>query len=169
DVGLEECLRMAEGKTGTLLALACALGGLAGGADPVRIGHLRAFGGHLGVAFQLVDDLLGVWGDPLATGKPVGADLVSRKKSLLAVAALTSGTPAADDLAALYSRDRPLERADLPGVIALVERTGAREWARTRLAHEVAEATRHLAAADPDPGAAEALLDVAGLVVGRDR
>ncbi|PRY38050.1 polyprenyl synthetase family protein [Umezawaea tangerina] len=169
DVGLDECLRMAAGKTGTLLGLACALGGLVGGADHVRIGHLRAFGDHLGLAYQLVDDLLGVWGDPLATGKPVGADLLSRKKSLLAVAALTSGTAAAQELAALYRRERPLEPAEVPLLAALVEGTGAREWARTRLAHELGEATRHLAAADPGEGAADALLDLARHVVGRDR
>ena len=54
-----------------------------------RCEHLRAFGEHLGLAFQHVDDLLGIWGDPAVTGKPVFSDLRNRKKSLPVVAALT--------------------------------------------------------------------------------
>ena len=53
---------------------------------------LAAFGAHVGLAFQLVDDLLGIWGEPEVTGKPVRADLRARKKSLPVVAALNSGT-----------------------------------------------------------------------------
>ncbi|HEX6339683.1 family 2 encapsulin nanocompartment cargo protein polyprenyl transferase [Umezawaea sp.] len=169
DVGLDECVRMAADKTGALLGLSCALGGLVGGATPERAGRLRAFGRHLGLAYQLVDDLLAVWGDPAVTGKPVGSDLLSRKKSLLAVAALTSGTPAAAELADLYSRDRPLDPAEVPAVTALIERTGAREWARSRAAREMAEAAGHLEAADCDPTTSETLLEVARTVVGRDR
>ena len=59
---------------------------------------LAEFGGHVGLAFQLTDDLLGIWGAPEVTGKPVRADLRARKKSLPVVAALTSGTPAGDEL-----------------------------------------------------------------------
>jgi geranylgeranyl diphosphate synthase type I len=168
DVELEECVRMAAGKTGSLLGLSCALGALVGGATPERSRLLRAFGHHLGLAYQLVDDLLAVWGDPAVTGKPVGADLVSRKKSLLAVAALTSGTPAAEELADLYSRERAPSPEDVPRVTDLIERTGAREWARSRAAEEMAEAGRHLAAADCDPATAETLLDLARRVIGRD-
>ncbi|MFD9741508.1 polyprenyl synthetase family protein [Umezawaea sp. NPDC059074] len=168
DVGLDECVRMAAGKTGALLGLSCALGALVGGGEPERVTSLRAFGHHLGLAYQLVDDLLAVWGDPAVTGKPVGADLVSRKKSLLAVAALTSGTPAAGELAELYHRERPLEADEVPLVSALIERTGAREWARARAASEMALAAGHLEAAECEPAVAETLLDVARRVVGRD-
>jgi geranylgeranyl diphosphate synthase type I len=168
DVALDECVRMAAGKTGALLGLSCALGALIGGATPERSRLLRAFGHHLGLAYQLVDDLLAVWGDPAVTGKPVGADLVSRKKSLLAVAALTSGSPAAAELADLYSRERALDPDDVPRVTALIERTGARDWARSRAAQEMAEAGEHLAAADCDPATVETLLDLARRVIGRD-
>jgi geranylgeranyl diphosphate synthase, type I len=168
DVALDECVRMAAGKTGALLALSCALGALVGGADPERSRRLGAFGHHLGLAYQLVDDLLAVWGDPAVTGKPVGADLVSRKKSLLAVAALTSATPAAEELADLYFRERALDADDVPRVTALIERTGARDWARSRAARELADAAEHLAAADCDPGTVATLLELADKVIGRD-
>ncbi|MFC4531206.1 polyprenyl synthetase family protein [Sphaerisporangium dianthi] len=107
EVGLAECVSMAEGKTAALLAASCALGALSGDGGPEVIESLRAFGSRLGLAFQMVDDLLGIWGDPAVTGKPVFSDLRSRKKSLPVVAALTSGTPAGTELAAFYRHGQP--------------------------------------------------------------
>ncbi len=92
DITLGQCEAMALGKTGSLLGGACAIGALYAGAAPGVAAALDAFGRQLGLAFQLVDDILGIWGDPAVTGKPAGADLLSRKKSLPVVAALTSGT-----------------------------------------------------------------------------
>ena len=83
---------MAGDKTGALLACACRIGAVLVGAPAGRWPALAGFGAHLGLAFQLVDDLLGIWGAPEVTGKPVRADLRARKKSLPVVAALTSGT-----------------------------------------------------------------------------
>ncbi len=62
DVGLPECLAMAEAKTGSLIGTACAIGAVFGGGRPEQIDELRQFGRELGVAYQLVDDLLGIWG-----------------------------------------------------------------------------------------------------------
>lgn len=119
-VTLAECVRMAEGKTGALLGAACQLGAIASEASPDQTARYRDFGRHLGVAFQLIDDLLGIWGDPALTGKPVGADLIAHKKSLPVVAALTSGTPAGEHLAWVYGReealdDRSIAHATAPG------------------------------------------------------
>ncbi|WP_240796203.1 polyprenyl synthetase family protein [Streptomyces sp. RFCAC02] len=91
DVTLAECLAMTERKTASLLGCSCALGALWGGGTQAQVAALRRFGTHLGMAFQLADDLLGIWGDPRVTGKPAGADLAVRKKSLPVVAALDSG------------------------------------------------------------------------------
>ncbi|GAA3834191.1 family 2 encapsulin nanocompartment cargo protein polyprenyl transferase [Sphaerisporangium flaviroseum] len=107
EVSVPECVSMAEGKTGALLAAACALGGLSGGGGPEVIESLRAFGSRLGLAFQMVDDLLGIWGDPSVTGKPVFSDLRNRKKSLPVVAALTSGTASGAELSTFYHHGRP--------------------------------------------------------------
>jgi geranylgeranyl diphosphate synthase type I len=65
------------------------------------VAYLRSSGVHVGLAFQHVDDLLGICGDPAVTGKPVHSDLRNQKKSLPVVAALTSETPAGHELAAL--------------------------------------------------------------------
>ncbi len=109
---LEQCLTMERGKTGALLSYASSVGAILAGADDALIEGLADYGMNLGVAFQAVDDLLGIWGDPERTGKPAGSDLRERKLSLPVVIALNSATPAAVDLAALYARPHPPANAD---------------------------------------------------------
>ena len=92
DVTLPECIEMAGDKTAALMACACTIGAVHVGASPELAMGLAEFGGHVGLAFQLTDDLLGIWGATEVTGKPVMADLRARKKSLPVVAALSSGT-----------------------------------------------------------------------------
>jgi geranylgeranyl diphosphate synthase, type I len=168
DVTLPECLAMVAGKTATLLECSCALGALLAGADAPRVDSARGFGRALGVAFQVVDDLLGIWGDSAVTGKPVGADLARRKKSLPVVAALTSGTEAGRELAALYRGDGPLDPDRTERAAELVEVAGGRDWARKEIAACVAEATAHLDAAGCEPGAYTELLTLARLITNRD-
>ncbi|HVV22560.1 MAG TPA: family 2 encapsulin nanocompartment cargo protein polyprenyl transferase [Pseudonocardiaceae bacterium] len=168
DVSLAECLRMAEGKTAALLGNSCALGAVLGGGDADQVEHLARFGERAGLAFQLVDDLLGIWGDPRVTGKPVYSDLRSRKKSLPVVAALTSGTAAAEELAVLYHRRNPLSHDELVVVASLVEQAGGRAWTRDRAGDLTDEAVGHLTAARPAPRAAAQLMTVAELITSRD-
>ncbi|MEU6670794.1 family 2 encapsulin nanocompartment cargo protein polyprenyl transferase [Streptomyces sp. NPDC046727] len=169
-VTLDEVLAMAEAKTGALLGCACALGALYAGAGEDEVAALDGFGRQAGLAFQLIDDVIGIWGDPRRTGKPAGADLVARKKSLPVVAALTSGTPAADELAALYGKPYLKEEADA-GEIArtalAVERAGGRDWAQAEAADRMARAMQELARAVPDPEAAGGLLALAEFVTRR--
>ncbi|RAY17171.1 polyprenyl synthetase family protein [Actinomadura craniellae] len=149
DVGLEECLRMAEAKTGALLGCSSALGGAFGGGAPDQVKRLDGFGRRLGLAFQMVDDLLGVWGDPAVTGKPGHSDLRNGKKSLPVVAALTSGTPAGEELAAFYRAGGPPAGADLDRVAGLIVQAGGRSWCRTRADELLSDALRELWLARP--------------------
>ena len=110
DVTLGECLDMAGDKTAALMACACSIGAVHLGAPPTLAMGLAGFGAHVGLAFQLTDDLLGIWGAPEVTGKPVRADLRARKKSLPVVAALNSGTPEAAELRALLTSPGAAER-----------------------------------------------------------
>ncbi|MFC7466592.1 polyprenyl synthetase family protein [Actinomadura keratinilytica] len=93
--GLAAYRAMAEQKTGALLGCAAALGAELGGAPGATVTALDRAGRHLGVAFQAVDDLLGIWGDPALTGKPVHSDLRQRKKTHPVLAALAGATPPA--------------------------------------------------------------------------
>ncbi|HKS47922.1 MAG TPA: family 2 encapsulin nanocompartment cargo protein polyprenyl transferase [Amycolatopsis sp.] len=167
DVEPAECRAMAEGKTGALLGCAAALGALFGGGSPEQVRALDAFGRKLGLAFQFVDDLLGIWGEPAKTGKPVHSDLANRKKSLPVVAALCSGTPAGAELAALYRKPDRLSKEDLARAARLVELAGGRAWAREEAEDLRDRALAHLRAADPDPAAARDLELLAHLTTSR--
>jgi geranylgeranyl diphosphate synthase type I len=166
DVTLEECLAMAEAKTGALLGCACALGALYAGADSEVVEAMDAFGREAGLAFQLIDDLIGIWGDPSRTGKPAGADLAAHKKSLPVVAALSSGTSAAAELDALYRG--PMNAAAIRAATEAVERAGGRDWAQMQAADRMARAVHHLSRAVPDPAAAGGLLSLAEFVTRRN-
>ena len=169
DVTLEECLAMAGGKTATLLRCACELGAVHGGAAPTQVLALRSFGWHLGVAFQLVDDLLGIWGDPRMTGKPTLADLRAGKKTAPVVAALAGGGERSRRLAELYLRPDPPGEQELATIAALVEEAGGRAWAWSEADRQVTAGLAALGAADPHPTVRQALVDLAGLVTQRDR
>ncbi|MET8612721.1 family 2 encapsulin nanocompartment cargo protein polyprenyl transferase [Streptomyces misionensis] len=168
EVTLDEVLAMAEAKTGALLGCACALGALYAGAGPEEAAALDGFGRQAGLAFQLIDDVIGIWGDPRRTGKPAGADLAARKKSLPVVAALASGTPAAAELAVLYGK--PYVSGDSEGIARTalaVEQAGGRDWAQAEAADRMARAMQELARAIPDPEAAGGLLALAEFVTRR--
>ncbi|WP_371330100.1 family 2 encapsulin nanocompartment cargo protein polyprenyl transferase [Streptomyces sp. TP-A0356] len=165
EVTLDEVLAMAEAKTGALLGCACALGALYAGADEQDVDALDAFGREAGLAFQLIDDVIGIWGDPSRTGKPAGADLMARKKSLPVVAALASGTPAAADLAELYQG--PYVEGQLERTVLAVEQAGGRDWAQGEAADRMARAMQELSRAVPDPEGAGGLLALAEFVTRR--
>jgi geranylgeranyl diphosphate synthase, type I len=156
DVTLSECLEMAGDKTAALMACACSIGAIHIGAPPALAMGLAGFGAHVGLAFQLTDDLLGIWGAPEVTGKPVRSDLRARKKSLPIVAALGSGTPQGAELGALLARTEPLSEADLVQAADLVVAAGGRSWAESEADTQLTSASKCLAEADlPDDVRAE--------------
>lgn len=129
DVTPEMYLKMAEKKTAALLEGAAHLGALIATERPALIEAARAFARFLGLAFQIADDLLGIWGDPQRTGKAVGEDIRARKKSLPIVWALQEEKQRNQiELANLYGATEIDERA-LSRVMALLEELGAREYA----------------------------------------
>jgi geranylgeranyl diphosphate synthase type I len=133
DITPEACLRMMAGKTGALLSCASAIGAILAGAPPQLVDGLRAFGLNLGLAFQAVDDVLGIWGDPEVTGKPVASDLRRRKKTLpVATAMSAAGAEAARMRLLLGAPPEPDGAPDpvVPELLAIVERAGGERAAR---------------------------------------
>jgi geranylgeranyl diphosphate synthase type I len=167
DVALAECLDMAAGKTGALLAVSAELGAILGGAPPAVVAAFRTYGAELGLAFQLVDDLLGIWGWPERTGKPVFSDLRSRKKTMPVVWSVTHGGSAGRELARWLAGDDATE-AGLAHAAALVEAAGGREWAAAEARDRVVRATKALDQAGVDPGHREQFEELARFVVERD-
>jgi geranylgeranyl diphosphate synthase, type I len=136
-------------KTAALIAASIEAGALLASDDDEVIARYRGFGWALGLAFQLNDDLLGIWGAEQATGKKP-SDIARRKKTLPVIYAFEHAGPEdRERLTALYGNGGPTV-ADVAEVIAILERTGARDFTRT-------EAHRHR-----DEALAE--LDAAGVV-----
>ncbi len=81
-IGIDDYWKMISGKTAALTACSARLGGIVAGVEPEIEYRLAKFGQHLGLAFQVVDDWLGIWGEAAITGKSAESDLVSGKKSL---------------------------------------------------------------------------------------
>ncbi|MGI5372447.1 polyprenyl synthetase family protein [Streptomyces iakyrus] len=168
EVSVAQYLAMAEGKTGSLIGCSCALGGILAGADGERVRGLREFGRRLGVAFQCADDVLGIWGRSARSGKPVGADLAARKKSLPVVAALSSQGAAAERLRALYAAAHPLDEQDITLVRGLVEEAGGREAAEQEARRQVSAALRALSWAQPTPDTYRQLQEIAWAMTHRE-
>lgn len=125
----DEYIEMIRGKTAALLAFSGEAGALLGGADDTDTRKFYELGEAMGLAFQMRDDLLGIWGDPAITGKPVGADIRAKKKSLPVTYALTHDE--SGELQALY-RNSLKGKAKVERARNLIEATGAYEVVATR-------------------------------------
>jgi geranylgeranyl diphosphate synthase, type I len=166
-VSVEECLAMERGKTSALLSAAAAIGAVLGGGRPDVVAAMAAYGDHLGISFQAVDDLLGIWGEPATTGKPVGADLLARKKTLPVAAAMAAGGAAAAELEALLEATPSEEQ--VARATALIEVTGARDEVAAIADRHLHEALGALDRVDLVPEPKEELVAVAHFVTARDR
>jgi geranylgeranyl diphosphate synthase, type I len=131
DVDLDQYLAMIRLKTATLLATAAQMGVLVAGDDLNLAGGYYRFGENLGLAFQIQDDILGIWGDEEHTGKSAATDIRDKKKTLPVVYALNHPTePAlARQLAGIYRRPAPLGADDIQTTLALLDAAGARHYA----------------------------------------
>ena len=167
DVTVDEYLTMIAGKTAALVGASLELGALVGAAEPDTRQHLAEFGRHLGLAFQIQDDILGIWGDEALTGKSAESDILTRKKSLPVIYALQNPEigPA---LARRYTQS--MENADIPEVLELLLRAGARQYAEqmaqqaTDLSLEALRASGVLAEGNQ---AGQALLELAKALLDR--
>ena len=132
---------------------------LAGGSEE-QLRQLSAFGLPLGEAFQLRDDLLGVFGDPATTGKPAGDDLVEGKRTVLVALALDAA-PAADAARLDASLGSALSAAEVAELRGIIDSSGAQAQVEQVIGELAARATDALATADLDPRARDVLLELA--------
>jgi len=156
-------LTMIQGKTAALLGLACELGGILAGASEARLTALREFGVELGLAFQMQDDWLGLWGNPEQTGKPVGSDLRNRKKTLPILHGIAQSTA----FQALVAGDAPLGDALVAEGLALLEATSSQEYTRAQALTHHQAALAALARSEGTGDAQTALYALAEQLVGR--
>lgn len=167
DVSVAECLDMAAAKTAALTSCSSAIGALLVGAPAGLVEGLASYGRHLGLAFQAVDDLLGTWGEPAVTGKPIGNDLRQRKKTLPVVFTLCGDDPWRAQLCLMLSQEHVGE-THVADATEVLERSGARQWVTELVEHEIGLALRSL---DPHPVAVDVraeLEHLARFVVSRE-
>ncbi len=164
DVSVDEYMRMIRGKTAALVGACLSIGSLVGGADAVQRDALTRFGISTGLAFQIQDDILGIWGDPEVTGKAAGNDILRRKKSLPILHALNHAE-VGEQVRAQF--DGEVEPDQLPRILALIETAGTREYAETLMRRQHDAAVEALEEALGERAGASPLMALADSLLGR--
>ena len=167
DISVSMYVDMISRKTAALMGCAAEMGALLGTRDQETIDRLRSFGYAMGIAFQVRDDILGVWASTEELGKTPAGDIYRRKKSLPVLHALEhASAPDRQFLRQAYSQEIPLTSAQVEEALAIFERTHTKAYCRSylaehcRLAHESLANVPHLS----NPVAARALDDMETLV-----
>jgi geranylgeranyl diphosphate synthase type I len=145
DITIEEYLDMAAKKTAALLAVSTSLGAYLGSEDGTLVDFFHLFGKELGIAYQICDDILGIWGVEESTGKSAG-DISQRKKTLPVVYGLqnTEGE-ASKRLKKLYSQ-KSIEDEDITEVMQILDQLNARDYAENLAEQYYCRALSHLEA-----------------------
>jgi geranylgeranyl diphosphate synthase, type I len=144
DVSVDEYMEMVGLKTAALFECAAQLGGVAAGAGESSLDKAGKFGHHLGIAFQVIDDVLGVWGSTAQTGKPIGSDLKNGKKTLPTLVALKAGAAGNRRvLRSLLTKPR-FSAAEMETARAIITQANAEAVCRRQAAEHLAEARLQL-------------------------
>jgi geranylgeranyl diphosphate synthase type I len=167
DVSPQQCLEMMARKTGALLSCAASIGAVLAGADDSAVAALADFGRHLGLAFQAIDDVLGIWGHPEVTGKPVASDLRAHKKTLPVVIALAGAGDERDRLFELLSNGS-LPEETLAEAARLVERCGGKERTQLEAERQLEMALASLRRVPLEAAPREQLQEIAAFVTARE-
>ncbi|MFQ6121540.1 MAG: polyprenyl synthetase family protein [Dehalococcoidales bacterium] len=148
DISVNDYLSMIEGKTAALIACSLEIGALLGTDDKPVIESFRDIGRNLGLAFQIRDDIIGIWGDNKITGKPLGSDIWRRKKTFPILYALEkTGDGLRKELINVYQNGTVGEKG-IVTVLRILESVGARPQAQKtaeKYCHEAIKAINKLA------------------------
>ena len=164
DLTVEDYWPMVAGKTAALLSACCHIGSLLGGADDGRQETYRSFGHYLGLAFQVQDDILGIWGDETRTGKSAASDLIEHKNSLPVLVGLS-----ANGRFAARWKQGAIQRNELEEVARFLASEGGYETAMDAAKQMTDLALMSLRAADPQGEAGEALSELADKLLQRNQ
>jgi geranylgeranyl diphosphate synthase type I len=164
DLGVEDYWHMISGKTAALLAACTHIGALLGGADEEQQEVYRSFGHYLGLAFQVQDDILGIWGNEKVTGKSVASDLVEGKNSMPVLAGLEKKGKFAERWA-----QGPILPEEVEEVSRLLASEGGLSAAQEAAKQMTDLALMSLREADPQGEAGEALFGLTNRLLNRDQ
>lgn len=155
DVTIKDYVAMIDGKTAALLATSTYLGAFIGDGQDAE--QYRTFGHHLGIAFQVQDDILGIWGDQSVIGKSTLSDIETRKKTLPVV----YGLGKSEALRQLYASDTPVTPEQVAWVAQTLSELGARQMAEAQAAEHHRKAMDALERSGAAGEAGQALRELA--------
>ncbi|MCP4358164.1 MAG: polyprenyl synthetase family protein [Chloroflexi bacterium] len=162
-VMVDEYLDMITGKTAVLLSLCAELGALIAGQNKQTVSHYTQFGLDAGLAFQVIDDILGIWGDESLIGKSASTDISTKKKTLPVLYGLEKSAA----LRNLYLSAEP-DNAFVEQVVALLNEIGSRDFATQKATAYTQSALGNLEAAHPRGEAYTALHQLTDMLLNRD-
>jgi len=163
---LAACIAMEANKTGALLAQSVAIGAVLGGGDDPVVTALEEFGIALGIGFQAVDDVLGIWGDQTNTGKPVGNDLREQKKSMPVAIAFDRGGDIREAVTNAFTE--PMGDNQIAALAAQLEAAGIRDEVQSIARDYLDQAICTLDTVDLAPGAKTELIELANFIWERE-
>ena len=164
DLGVEDYWPMISGKTSALLSACCHIGALLGGASDEQQEIYRSFGHYLGLAFQVQDDILGIWGDEKIIGKSVASDLVEGKNSLPVLAGLGKKGKFAER----WSQG-PIQPEEVEEFARVLASEGGYGFAKEAAIQMTDMAINSLREADPQGEAGEALFELTNKLLNREQ
>jgi geranylgeranyl diphosphate synthase type I len=161
-VTVDDYLAMIMGKTAVLLSLSAEIGAMVADAPQDVVDHYAQLGLNLGLAFQVIDDILGIWGDESRTGKSVATDIITKKKTLPVLYGLDNCQP----LREVYHTEDP-DEAFVKNVVQLLNDIGAKEFAEKQAEAYSNAALEHLNAVSPKGDSGKALHQLTNLLLRR--
>lgn len=168
DVSAAEYIEMIRLKTSVLLGCALEIGALVGGASKADADHLYQFGMHVGIAFQIKDDILDLYADPEKFGKQVGGDVIANKKTILHLTAVAnSSREQLNVLKNLSEEQEPLQKIEKTKTI--YDHLKVREMCEEMLHDHMGKAMFHLEEVQVDDHFKKPLRELAVYLVNRDK
>lgn len=169
-VSRDEYLRMIELKTAVLIAASAKIGAVIGGAEEEDAGMLYGFGRSLGMAFQLQDDLLDLYGDVKVFGKISGGDIAANKKTFLYVRALeTANVAQQKKLHELFSAENTDHQEKVAEVSSIYEKLGVKEVTEQLVSEYIREATTFLERTRVTAERKNELVQLTETLIGREK
>jgi octaprenyl-diphosphate synthase len=168
DISEADYMELVDRKTASLFATCCRLGAMAGGADDAKSARLGEFAWNLGIAFQMIDDILDFTSKETILGKPVGNDLAEGKVTLPLLYALAETTREETRLVENVLKDRSYERVPFSRILEIIEKYNGVDKALER-ARFFTERARQIIEGFPDSPYRKGLIAIAGIITDRDR
>jgi geranylgeranyl diphosphate synthase type I len=163
DVKVDDYWMMVAGKTASLLSACCLVGAILGNADAPTQEAYRSFGHFLGLAFQIQDDILGIWGDENVTGKSTASDLIERKKSLPVLVGLSKQGQFAE-----IWKNEPITTANVEEIAKILAHESAYAYAHDAAKQMTDLAINSLREADPQGDAGDSLMELTDKLLRRN-